>query len=140
MPAPVSLFLRDLRLQLGLTQQDLAHSLGYEQTYVSSLELGLRGPSTEFLEKLVVAAGLGREDQLVLKEALRTSNRRFLLSPDASTKTYRFCNDLWNRLETIHPALLEALHLMLNVQDQVTARPRLQPTRLKRRGLQETPM
>ena len=54
MSSPVSIFLRDLRLQVGMTQLDLAHSIGYEQAYVSSIELGTKSPSHEFLAKLVI--------------------------------------------------------------------------------------
>lgn len=140
MSTPVSIFLRDLRLQLGLTQADLARFIGYEQAYVSSIELGTRGPSKEFLHKLTLAAELGLEEQRRLEKALRSSNRRFVLSSEASTKTYLFCNDLWERLETLHPALLEALHALLTVQDQVAGEPRIQRTRLKRRNTLETPM
>ncbi|MFZ4288015.1 helix-turn-helix transcriptional regulator [Variovorax sp. HJSM1_2] len=140
MSTPVSIFLRDLRLQLGLTQVELANLIGYEQAYVSSIELGTRGPSKEFLQKLTHAAELGIEEQRRLEQALHSSNRRFALSPEASTKTYLFCNDLWDRLETLHPALLDALHALLIIQDQVAVEPRIQRTRLKRRSASETPM
>ena len=140
MSSPISIYLRDLRLQVGMTQLDLAHSIGYEQAYVSSIELGTKSPSKEFLDKLVGVMELCVEDQQKLELALQASKRRFVLPPDASTKTYRFCNDLWDKLERLHPALLEAMHVMLNVEEQVEERPRYQPTRLKRRSKQEAPM
>ena len=140
MSSPISIHLRDLRLQVGMTQLDLAHSIGYEQAYVSSIELGAKSPSKEFLNKLISVMKLSIEEQQKLELALQASKRRFVLPPDASTKTYRFCNDLWDKLERLHPALLEAMHVMLNVEDQVAERPRYQPTRLKRRSKQEAPM
>lgn len=140
MSTPVSIFLRELRLQLALTQTELADLVGYEQAYVSSMELGTRGPSKEFLQKLALALELGQEEQRQLEVALHSSNRRFVLSPEASTKTFLFCNDLWDRLETLHPALLEALHVLLTLPDRVADEPRIQRKRLKRRSAMETPM
>jgi transcriptional regulator with XRE-family HTH domain len=140
MTSPISIYLRDLRLQVGMTQLDLAHSIGYEQAYVSSIELGLKNPSEEFLAKLVVAMNLGVEDRRSLERALKASKRRFTLPPESSTKTYTFCNELWDKLDRLHPALLDAMHVILKVEDQVAERPRHQPTRLRRRGKQETPM
>jgi transcriptional regulator with XRE-family HTH domain len=123
-----------------MTQLDLAHSIGYEQAYVSAIELGTKSPSQEFLNKLAVVMKLGVDDSQKLELALKASRRRFVLPPESSTKTYRFCNDLWDKLERLHPALLDAMHVILNVDDQVAERPRYQPSRLKRRGKQETPM
>lgn len=140
MPNPVSVYLRDLRLRAGMTQLDLAHSIGYEQAYVSTIELGSKGPSKEFLAKLVAELELGEKDRQGLELALKASKRRFALPPEASTETYRFCNDLWDKIERLHPAVLSAMHLMLKVEDQVAELPRHQPTRLRRRNKQEAPM
>ncbi len=140
MTSPVSIFLRDLRLQVGMTQLDLAHLIGYEQAYLSSIELGSKSPSKEFLDKLEAALKLSEKDRLSLGVALQASKRRFTLPPEASTETFRFCNDLWGKIERLHPALLDAMHLMLKVEDQVAERPRLQPNRLRRRGNKEAKM
>lgn len=140
MASPVSIHLRDLRLRVGVTQQDLAHAIGYEQAYVSSIELGTKSPSQEFLDKLIVELNLGDEERQKLEQALKASRRHFSLPAEASTKTYKFCNDLWDKLEELHPALIDAMHLMLMVGDQVAERPHLQPTRLRRRSKQEAPM
>ncbi len=140
MPSPLSIYLRDLRLQVGMTQLDLAHSIGYEQAYVSSIELGTKSPSQEFLAKLIGVMKLSIEDRHRLELALKASKRRFTLPPESSTETYRFCNDLWDKLERLHPAVLDAMHVLLKVEDQVTERPRYQPTRLRRRDKQEAPM
>jgi transcriptional regulator with XRE-family HTH domain len=140
MSSPVSILLRDLRLQVGMTQLDLAHSIGYEQAYVSSIELGIKNPSPEFLTKLVVVMELSVEDRRKLELALKASRRRFTLPPDSSTKTYTFCNELWDKLDRLHPALLDAMQVMLKVDEQVVERPRQQPTRLRRRNKSEAPM
>lgn len=140
MTSPVSIFLRDIRLQVGMTQADLARSLGYEQRYVSAMELGIKIPSKEFLAKLKTELKLDDKDRLALDQALKASNKRFVLPPDVSTATYRFCNELWDKIERLHPAVLDAMHSMLKVEDQVAERPRFQATRLRRRHKQEAPM
>lgn len=140
MSSPISIYLRDLRLQAGMTQLEMAHSIGYEQAYVSSIELSTKSPSQEFLNKLEVAMELSVDERQRMELALKASRRRFVLPPESSTKTYRFCNDLWDKLERLHPALLDAMHQMLNVEDQVAERPRYQATRLRRRSKQEAPM
>lgn len=138
--SPISIYLRDLRLRIGMTQLDLAHSIGYEQAYVSSIELGSKSPSNEFLAKLVAELKLGAKDRQGLELALKASRRRYVLPPEVSTETYSFCSDLWDKIERLHPAVLDAMHLLLKVEDQVTERPRYQPTRLRRRSKQEAPM
>jgi transcriptional regulator with XRE-family HTH domain len=38
----------------GIRQAELAEALGYEQSYISALEVGLKGPPTEvFVERLI---------------------------------------------------------------------------------------
>lgn len=140
MSSPISTYLRDLRLRVGVTQLNLAHSIGYEQAYVSSIELGLKSPSPEFLSKLVAVLKLSLEDRENMEMAVKASRRRFILPPDSSAKTYVFFNELWDKLDRLHPALLDAMHVMLKVEEQVAERPRYQPTRLRRRSKQEVPM
>jgi transcriptional regulator with XRE-family HTH domain len=140
MTSPVSVFLRDLRLRVGMTQLELARQIGYEQRYMSAVELGIKNPSQEFLTRLMTELKLGQADRLLLEEALRASNKRFSLPPEVSTATYHFCNDLWQKIERLHPAVLDAMHSMLKVEEQVAERPRFQPTRLRRRDKKETAM
>jgi len=140
MSSPVSIFLRDLRLRVGLTQRDLAHSIGYEQRYVSAMELGIKNPSAEFLINLMAKLKLDDAEKSALNVALKASNRRFSLPPDVSTATYSFCNDLWEKIERLHPAVLDAMHSMLKVEEQVAERHRVPATRLRRRDIKDAPM
>ena len=48
--------IRDLRGELGLSQERLAEECGFDRTYISMLERGTRNPS--FLNLLKIAAGL----------------------------------------------------------------------------------
>lgn len=124
MTSPIAIFLKNFRLRAGQTQVDFAHSLGYEQAYVSGIELGQKGPSKEFLAQLKKVFSLGASEIAELEDALRKSQRYFSLPAQASTDTYLFCNELWDRIETLHPAVLASMRELLKVEDQMSSRPR----------------
>lgn len=59
MPNPLELLgdaIRQQRLSLGISQEDLADRCGFDRTYISMLERGTRNPS--FLNLVRVAKGL----------------------------------------------------------------------------------
>ena len=57
--SPFSHFLHELRLRLEIRQADLAKLVGYEQSYISALEVGLKGPPTqEFITRLIQAVAI----------------------------------------------------------------------------------
>lgn len=58
---------RMLRGHNGLTQQDLAHQLEFNQPYVYKLETGKRKPSAELVLKIAHLFGV-TPDQLLLDE------------------------------------------------------------------------
>jgi transcriptional regulator with XRE-family HTH domain len=45
---------RELRIQAGLTQLELAHEAGLDLSYISDLELGKRNPSLGVILKLAM--------------------------------------------------------------------------------------
>lgn len=52
--SPFADFLHELRMRHGIRQTELAQILGYEQGYLSALELDKKGPPTqEFIQKLI---------------------------------------------------------------------------------------
>jgi len=52
--SPFSHFLHELRMRLEIRQAELAELVGYEQSYISALEVGLKGPPTqEFITRLI---------------------------------------------------------------------------------------
>ncbi len=140
MTSPVSIFLRNMRLRAGLTQRQLADLVGYEQGYVSAIELGIKSPSNEFLKALVNKLQFNANSQQELAEALKSSRRRFTLPPEVSTETYVFCNDLWEKIERLHPTLLSTIHNMIKMDDLIVERPVRQPTRIRRNQKPEVAM
>lgn len=52
--SPFTRQLSELRMRHGIRQNELAELIGYDQTYISALEVGLKEPPTpEFVDKLV---------------------------------------------------------------------------------------
>ena len=140
MTAPFALYLRDLRYRKALIQAELARAIGYEQAYLSSLELGLKPPTDELLERLAKSLGLNELEREEMRAEAAASKSRFVLQPDAPSETFRFCNDLWNQIDSLHPAIVFALHTMIMVDRQVMPPYRQTPERLRRRQTKEAQM
>lgn len=48
----LSRHLRELRLKLGWSQEELAERMGSDRTYISDMERGMRNPSLKTLARL----------------------------------------------------------------------------------------
>lgn len=124
MSSPFAVFLRDLRLRNNFRQHELAEQLGYEQAYVSALELGTRGPSKELLDALVTKMSLSEKDLAALRIAVSESRRRFVLPVEVPTETYRFCNELWEKIASLHPAVIQAMRELVRLEEDMSEQPR----------------
>lgn len=93
--SPFSQCLIELRTRYGLRQGELAALVGYEQSYISALEVGLKGPPTiELVERICDALSLSPEEKIALQEALDASQRKFTLDLDAREDVYWLFSDL----------------------------------------------
>jgi len=66
--------LRETRRALGLTQEELARVSGFDRTYTSLLERGLRTPSLSVLFRLAEALGVKPCRLMALTEDQLSSN------------------------------------------------------------------
>lgn len=123
MSSPFAIFLRELRLRNRLRQHELAEELGYEQAYISALELGTRGPSKGFVNAVANKMALSKKDQADLMKAVSESGRRFVLPVEVPTDTYRFCHELWSRIESLHPAVIHAMRELVRLEDVISDQP-----------------
>lgn len=132
MSSPFTVFFKNLRLRTGLRQSELARELGYEQSYISAIELGIKGPSRELLEKLT-ALYLSERDQEEMLKAARESNRRFILPIEVPPDTYHLCNELWAKIGDLYPAQICAIRELIKLDDQISERPHYGAERIRRR-------
>jgi len=96
--SPFSKYMRTLRCSRGLKQKDIAAQLGYEQSYISSLENGAKGaPRRAFVDRLIRKMKLNDAEIIELERALSLSERRFTLATNASAEEYQ----LWRKLKTL---------------------------------------
>jgi transcriptional regulator with XRE-family HTH domain len=94
----------------------MADKLGYEQSYISAIELGTKGPpSTDFIETLISCLELDGEWQARVAHALEESQRKMILPNEASEDVYRMFNELRRQLEGLHPAQVELIEMALRL-------------------------
>lgn len=63
--------LRDLRREMGISQEALAHESNLHRTYVSQLERGLKSPSLDAIAALAKALGQQPHELIKAAEDLR---------------------------------------------------------------------
>ena len=89
--------------------------MGYDQGYISGLELGRKGPpTTEFVSKLIKAMDLDENEQAALRQSVEESQRKYVLPGDAPTEIYRMVRKLWEELENLESAQIRAITEILS--------------------------
>lgn len=93
--SPFSELLRALRIDRGLRQGEFADKIGYPQSYISGLELGIKGPPNEaFLQNLADALKLSEEEKANVSEAVAASQRQIQVPVEAPSDVYLLCHQL----------------------------------------------
>lgn len=131
---PFAARLRSFRIDKGLRQSDLAEQIGYEQSYISALEIGIKGPPTpEFVLGLVRVLNLSNEEHAILNEAVAASQRKISIPNNAAEEVYWLCHDLQQQLDHLHPAQISLIRTALNLPQDLGRQVAGNPPRLKRR-------
>lgn len=139
--SPFAYLLHETRLAYGIRQSELAERMGYEQTYISALEVGSKGPPTaEFVEKLIATLALGAEEQVRLIEAAEASQRKLILEIDSSSDTYWMLKELREQIQFLHPAQIKMIRDVLQLPETLKERAIEPVHRLKRRRSEEARM
>lgn len=116
--SPFSQQLHGFRISRGLRQADLADLLGYEQSYISALEVGLKGPPTnEFIERLVAALSLTSDEQERLYAAAGASQRKLTLDLGAPSDMYWLVNDLRAHMSHLSPVQVRMIRDIIKLKD-----------------------
>jgi transcriptional regulator with XRE-family HTH domain len=139
MSSPFSVFIKNLRLRNSQRQIEMAQILGYEQAYLSAVELGIKPPSQELLDKLS-ARYLSERDHEVMLRAVQESKRRYVLPVEVPTETYQLCSELWGKIDRLYPAQIQAIREVLKLDVQMADMPRIEAGRIKRRTKEEPKM
>jgi transcriptional regulator with XRE-family HTH domain len=139
--SPFSHFLHELRMRRGVRQAELAEMTGYEQSYISALEVGLKGPPTEeFVEKLIEAFDLPPDQAREVRAVADASERKLVLDKDCPPDLYWMLKDMREHLRHLHPRHIKMIRDVLELAGEVPARQPELPRRLPRRRQEEAPM
>jgi transcriptional regulator with XRE-family HTH domain len=116
--SPFSQCLIKLRTRYSLRQGELASLLGYEQSYISALEVGLKGPpKLEFVERLSEVLPLSSDEKQTLYESLDASQRKFTIDLDAREDVYWMFRDLRKCLPELSEAQVRVIREIVYFQD-----------------------
>lgn len=119
--SPFSYYLQEIRKSYGISQRQLAARIGYEQAYISGLELDKKGPpNDEFLTKLVLGLGLNEQQVSKLYQAAQESRRRYVLPQNTTMNEYRLVNELWRHIGSLLPAQITMIREVLSFPQQLT--------------------
>ena len=114
--SPFSHFLYDLRMRHQIRQVDLAQRIGYEQSYISALEAGLKGPPTqEFVDRLKTELKLSDDDAHALQVAADASQRRLVIELDMPQDVYWLINRLREKLPALTPTQVRVINDVLSM-------------------------
>lgn len=122
--SPFSEMLRAIRLNRRLSQKNAAEMLGYEQSYLSALETGAKGPPRkDFLERLVRIYGLDENERTELESALKQSKRTFVLPKNASADEFHILNKLENQFGRLQQRQITLINIALELGERCTEDP-----------------
>lgn len=139
--SPFSQFLHDLRLRNNLRQSELAEVLGYEQSYISALEVGLKGPPTdEFIERLIKVLSISQTEQDQLRNVARASQRKLVIDLDAPPDIYWLLKDLRDEVKRLSPVQIRVIRDVLTFKSALSENLHEPAFRLKRRRKEEAQM
>jgi len=106
--SPFAHYLHELRLKHGIRQTELAELLGYEQSYISALEIGTKGPPTpEFLAKLARAFEMDDPERRELEQIAEASQRKLALDTESPQGLYWMLYELRQHVDKLHPAQVQ---------------------------------
>lgn len=134
--------LRELRMRHNVRQVELAELLGYEQSYISALEVGLKGPPTqEFIKRLKAALPLSPDEQRELQTAVEASERKLVLDADTPQDVYWLLKELREAVQQLSPVHIRLIRDVLRLRGAAASAEFTEPTsRLKRRTKEEARM
>lgn len=119
---PFSIKLREIREHRGLIQKDMADILGYEQSYLSALETGLKAPPKyPHLKRLIEKLDLAEEEVKEFEEAAFKSRLVFKIPRKIRPEILNMCHRLEGQLLTISNEQIQLISIALNMNQSTEA-------------------
>ena len=109
--------------------------MGYEQTYLSAIEVGVKGPpNDEFINKLIQVLELSEGEQEALWEKVEHSQRRYLVPAEVTQEVYLMVHSLFSQIDRLHPSQIAIIDQTLRMPLDRTSLGKSIPLRIKRKG------
>lgn len=125
----------------NVRQAELAERMGYEQSYISALEQGVKGPPTQAFLDAVAKAFLLSEDEIhELHAAAEASQRKLVIDADVPQDVYWLLSRLRATVHRLTPTQVRVINDVLGMADTPSEVWSDQPLRLRRRRSQEAKM
>lgn len=138
--SPFSHLLHDLRLRYGLRQTDLAELIGYEQSYISALEVGLKGPPPiDFVNRFSTGLDLTQEEKTALYQAVDASQRKLVIDADAPNDMFLLLKDLREGVDRLSTEQIQLIRDIVKLPTSMGPAPQ-RIRRLKRKSKEEAIM
>ncbi|AMK76919.1 MULTISPECIES: helix-turn-helix domain-containing protein [Methylomonas] len=139
--SPFSQSLISLRSRYGIRQGELAEMVGYEQSYISALEVGLKGPpTTELVDRICDELSLSDEERQKLHDARDASQRKFTIDVDTREDVYWMFKDLMEYLSELSEAQVRVIREVVRIRDQQKPQIIRSMRRTKRHKVEEATM
>jgi transcriptional regulator with XRE-family HTH domain len=114
--SPFSLFLRQIRESRNIRQKDVAILLGFEQSYISALENGLKGiPRDEFIQQFTKKLQLSEDEVAAMHIALANSRRTLNIPISARVAEFRLAHQFERLLGNLSEKQIQFLELALEL-------------------------
>lgn len=116
--SPFAEYFHQLRIKHAIRQTELAELTGYEQSYLSAIELNKKGPPTEdFIQRFVEVLGLSQEEHNELRRCAKASNRKWKIDVELSSEAYWLVDEFRDRLPKLSSAQIAAMRNIIKIQD-----------------------
>lgn len=114
--SPFAEALRRLRTGRGLRQEDLAQMLGCDRGKISAVENDQREEvAQDFVEQVATIVQATEEERLALLEAMRSSQRSYVVPPGAPSKVFLLARELFDRLDVLSEEQIDVLRVVIRL-------------------------
>ena len=115
--SPFAITFKTLRINRSLRQKDAAALLGYEQSFISGLERGLKPPpKTGFIDQVATKYQLTDVELEALSCAMHQSKRSYSLPKGASLDAYEIFRELEKQINQLGQNQLKLIKLALGIE------------------------